>query len=505
MGRVLRQSSVNLLVTLAGFGIGGINVLFLYTHILQPDYYGLVTFVLAFSTILMPLMSMGMHNALLRFYSQLDREEDRDRLTSFALIFPLCLSLVWAMALLIGYDPAAGILTTRNPIVGDYLWYIFLLGLFMAYFELGHAYAKVHLESVLGNTLKEVFVRLGVTALLVMVYLGKLDDRGFLTAMLWLYALRSVLMWAGALRLRKLSLSFRVPENYREIMLYGLLMLLGSSASIVILEIDKVMLNSFRLIEEVAFYGVAVYISTVVAMPYRAMYHISAPLSASQINLKQFDALKLLYQSSSLSLYTISGGIFFLIMGNLVDLYSFLPEHFGAFYPVVFLVALAKLSDSLSGTANSILFYSQYYTYMLLMGIGLAILTITLNYLLIPIYGAVGCAMATLTSVLLYNIVKVWFIQARFGFLPFRRHTLIATLAIGLLTLLGVFLPMPDGWSPVFRIIIRSGLLSMIYASSIYYLGYSPEVKSAITAYLTRFIQLKKKSHDPEGPRDSNN
>jgi O-antigen/teichoic acid export membrane protein len=276
-------------------------------------------------------------------------------------------------------------------------------------------------------------------------------------------------------------------------------MLLGASASIIILEIDKVMLNSYRLIQEVAYYGVAIYIATVVAMPYRAMYHISAPLTATYINQNQLEELQLLYRRSSLSLFTVAGGLFFLIMVNLEDLYGYLPEDFGGFYPVVFLVGIAKLTDSLSGTANSILFYSRYYTYMLVMGIGLAVMTISLNALLIPKYGALGCALATLISVLSYNGVKIVFIKKAFGFYPFSRHTLYNLLILGAFLLAGNFLPLPGDAEPWVRIFLRSLLLGVLFIGIHYRFKFSPEVHGMLRSY------LKRKSHGPKEPRDSNN
>ncbi len=499
MGLVIKQATRNLFLTVTGFSLGAINVLFLYTHILQPEHFGLVTFVLAFGALLMPVLSFGMHNAMLRFFSQLNQDEQKDQFLGFLLLFPLAMAVLWSFLLGLGYDFLAAALSGKNPIVGDYIWYVFGMGLAMAYFELGYAYAKVQLATVWGNALKEVFVRLGVTLLLILVYTDIIDEWSFLPCLLALYLLRAGLMWLGAVRLRGISWKSGLPPNYKEIIQYGLLMLLGSSASIIILEIDKVMLNSYRLIQEVAYYGVAIYIATVVAMPYRAMYHISAPLTATHINQNQIEELRLLYRRSSLSLFTVAGGLFFLIIVNLRDLYGYLPEGFGGFYPVVFLVGITKLTDSLSGTANSILFYSRYYTYVLVMGVGLAVMTVSLNALLIPQYGALGCAWATLISVLSYNVVKVVFIKRAFGFHPFSAHTLYNLLLVAVFLLAGMYLPLPANIEPWMRMGIRSLLLGAAFVGLHYRFDLSPEVHRMLRSY------LKRKSHGPNEPRDSNN
>jgi len=41
MGIVFKQSALNTAITFLGFGIGGVNTLFLYTYILGDSNYGL--------------------------------------------------------------------------------------------------------------------------------------------------------------------------------------------------------------------------------------------------------------------------------------------------------------------------------------------------------------------------------------------------------------------------------------------------------------------------------
>ncbi|MDO9260620.1 MAG: lipopolysaccharide biosynthesis protein, partial [Flavobacteriaceae bacterium] len=55
MGIVINQSFKNTLILFLGFGIGGVNVLFLFTHFLDKDYYGLITFLLSAANIVLPL------------------------------------------------------------------------------------------------------------------------------------------------------------------------------------------------------------------------------------------------------------------------------------------------------------------------------------------------------------------------------------------------------------------------------------------------------------------
>ena len=83
MGIVLKQSFINTLILFLGFGIGGINALFLYTHFLHEDYYGLITFLLSASNIILPLMVFGMQHAVIKFFSSYASKKEQDGFFNF--------------------------------------------------------------------------------------------------------------------------------------------------------------------------------------------------------------------------------------------------------------------------------------------------------------------------------------------------------------------------------------------------------------------------------------
>ena len=91
MGVIIRQSFWNMVVTYAGFVLGAVNTLFLYTHFFSTENYGLVMSLVSVSAIVMPFIAVGMNNALVRF---LPREADKDRLLSFTLLVPTVIFLV---------------------------------------------------------------------------------------------------------------------------------------------------------------------------------------------------------------------------------------------------------------------------------------------------------------------------------------------------------------------------------------------------------------------------
>ena len=477
MGIVQKQSIKNTLVTYLGFGFGAINTLFLYTQVLEPQYYGLVTFILASGALLMPLMAFGVHNTFVKFYSA-QKEDSLNGFLTLMLVLPLLICIPLAIATAIFQEQIGAMLSQKNSLVRDYVWYVYLVGLAMAYFEVFFAWSRVHLKSVFGNFMKEVFARVAATFLLVLYYFKVVNLDTFFVALVVVYLLRMLIMKGYAYRLRFPKLDFKFPSETQNIVTYSVLIILGGSAAVVLLEIDKVMINQFKALENVAYYGVAIYIATVIIVPSRAMHQITYPLTAELLNKRNLLELDVLYKKTSLTLFIASGFLFLLIILNLEDLYTLLPKGYTQGFYIVFLIGLAKVFDSALGNINSILFNSEYYKTILLFGVCLALLTVLLNLWLIPILGIEGAALASFASIFLFNLLKMIFVKLKFGLLPFTKQSLVV---VGVLAFLGIlFWYVPFNFHPISNIILKSGLLSLVYLGILYRLKVSEDISSAL-------------------------
>ena len=483
MGVVLKQSIQNTVVTYLGFLFGAINTLFLYTKILPDRYYGLVTFILASGAILMPLMAFGVHNTLVKFYSN-HKEVEKDGFFTLMLLIPLLGILPVALVGLIWYEPIGDWVSQVNPMVKDYLWYVFFVGLAMAYFEVFYSWCRVYLKSVFGNFMKEVFARVGVSILLILFYFDVITLDIFFKCLVGLYLLRTVIIKIYAFTLRTPKLDFKFPVYTKEILSYSFLIILGGSAALILLEIDKVMLNQFISIENVAYYGVSVYIATVIIVPSRAMHQITYPLTAELLNLGDTAELDKLYKKSSLTLFIASGILFVLIILNLNDLYLMLPENYRNGFTIVFLIGLAKVMDSILGNINSILYNSDYYKTVLVFGVCLAALTILLNYLLIPKLGLEGAALASFVSIFIFNLVKVVFVKIKFGMLPFTSATFKVFATLVLLAVLFDLLQFQ--FHPIINIGLKSLLVMVMYVGILYRFNISEDVTGFLSKWLKK-------------------
>jgi hypothetical protein len=67
MGIVLNQSLKNTIITYVGFGIEGINTIYLYPVFLGATFYGLTKFILCLVQQLYLCFAIGMQNTLVKF------------------------------------------------------------------------------------------------------------------------------------------------------------------------------------------------------------------------------------------------------------------------------------------------------------------------------------------------------------------------------------------------------------------------------------------------------
>lgn len=482
MGIVTKQALNNTIITYLGFGVAAINTLFLYTNFLTDEYYGLVTVILSTSAVLMPLLAFGVPNTLVKFYSSFKKADNIAAFETLMLLLPLLLILPLALVTFGFTDTIGEFIAKENHIVKDYVWYIFLIGMSLAYFEVFYAWSKVQMKSVFGNFMKEVFNRVGVMLLLFLIYFDVISVDFFLKALVGLHLLRTLIMKIYAYGLKMPKLNFDFPANTRAILNYSALIILGGSAAVIILEIDKVMINQFILIENVAYYGVATYIATTIIVPSRAMHQITYPLTAELLNHGDHDGLESLYKKSSLTLFIASGILFVLIVTNLNDLFLILPVEYRGGFVIVFLIGLTRVYDSVLGNNNAIMYNSDYYKTLLAMGVLLAVLVILLNLLFIPKYGLNGAAWASFIAVAIYNTIKLFYVRAKFNMIPFSLETLKV---FGLLLVIGgVFYVVRLPFHALVNIGIKSAVTILLYVGILYRFKISEDVYRLLNKYL---------------------
>ncbi len=478
MGIIINQSAKNMLTTYVGFAIGAANTLFLFTYFIEQQYYGLVSFLLSAANLIWPFMAFGVHSTLIKFFSFYKSKEDKDRLFNLVLFLPILISLLLGLIGIAGYRFLLDYFADGNALVQPYIWLIFIISVATAYFEIFFAWSKIYFRSVFGNLMKEVFHRICTSLLLFAVYFQLITVHWFIYAIAGIYVLRALAMALYAFRLYLPKLNFKFPRNLSVVLKYTSLILIAASVAMVLLDLDKVMIEYYLPIENVAIYGIGLYIATVISVPQKAMHQITHPMTAEMLNRKDRRGLAELYKKSSLNLLIISSFIFILILTNISQLYELIPEEYELHFWVVLLISLVKLYDNFLGNNNSILFNSDYYRIVLAIGVFLVVIAFVLNLVFIPILGLEGAALASFLAFFAYNTSKLYLVYNKFGITPFTQKTSLVLLLLVLFSF--GFYVWDFSSHPIINILLKSLLISLLYIFLIYKLKLSVETEAIL-------------------------
>lgn len=501
MGIVIKQSFQNLITTYLGFALGAVNTLFLYVNFMEDTYYGLVSFILSTAFILVPFLAFGVHNTMVKFYSVFNGE-DQDRFLLWMLLLPLLIILPATGITIVFYDYISQFLSTKNAIVANYVWYIFIIAVSSSYFEVFFAWSKVQLKSTFGNFLKEVFHRLGVTILLILLSVSVIETSLFIKLLVGIYITRMFIMMIYAFRYRKpvFSLSRKRIKNiatqpesklYKQridILKYSALIIIAGSVATLLIDIDKFMIGKYVEIEKVAYYSVAIYIATVIGVPARAMFQITYPMVAKMLNAKEYSEMKTLYQKSSLTLIVISGLLFVLIVCNIKSLYLIVGPAYATGLYIVLLISVSKLLDNALGVNNAIIFYSDYYRIVLLIGVIAVVIAIVLNMILIPAMGINGAGVATLIATVGYSLAKLIVVKLKFKMQPFSSRSLKAFVIITLFCITFYFWDFTI--NPFIAIALKGSIIGISYIMIVYVLKISNDVNDMMYNAIARIRRL---------------
>ena len=494
MGIVLKQSFQNTIFIYMGFAVGGVNTMFLYTRFLEDEYYGLVTFLLSSSNLLMPLIALGIHHTIVKFFSSYFTKEDKDKFLSSILFLPLFIAIPIGYFGNYFYEEISNYLSVENPIIKEYTFIIYLIAFTCAYFGVFYAWAKVQFQSVFGNILKELWNRVVVMILLFAVYLEFITKAEFIYYLTGAYFLRMFVMMFYALKLYLPKFTFSRPDNFKEVMRFSVYIILAGSAGAIILDIDKFMIPGKESLAKAAYYSVAVFIGSFIEAPSRAMLNILQPLTSKTLNEENHKEVASLYKKSSINLLLISGLFFVLVNTNVGQLFNLLPKDYAGGALVVFMISLLKMYNGFLGNNGAIINNSKYYKVTLPLSILMALSVYFLNKLFYYDLelGTDGLAMATLIVIFIANSFKILFVKRKFSMTPFTDKSFKMILIIVVLFLAFNFWDFPVNniyifkipAHPIINIILKSILVTAAYLFLVIKMNISTELNGLLKKYL---------------------
>ncbi|MES2795159.1 MAG: polysaccharide biosynthesis C-terminal domain-containing protein [Bacteroidota bacterium] len=497
MGIIIRQSIKSSIVTYVGVVIGTINVLYLYNEFLDFEQFGLYVTLTSFPLVFAGIASLGTPLVGVRFFNQFsDEDNEHNGYLGYLLITPF----IGFIAFIIGYwlfqSQFAEIYSKNSPLLIRYFWVFPIITFFMIYLSIFEAYCRVHLRIVVPAIIRELFLKLSNSLLAILFGFKLINFDQLVGGIVLMYALAVFFIVIYIKILGRLYLnfdfSFLKKPIFKQMYTYGFYTMLGGIAGIILPHIEKLMLPAFSGgLKTTAIFNIAASIGLVISIPRNTISAISDPLLAESWQKKDLAHIKEIYQKSALNLLIIGIFLFLGIWCNIDSIFEILPksEIYKEGKWVVLMVSIYCVFDMATGLNSEILKNSDYYKYDFSFYVIRCILLIIANLVLIPLYSFNGAAFAMLVSIVIYNIIKFFFIKSKINIQPFSNQTLIV-LFIGIVTYL-VTLILPSFESAFLNILVKSITICLVFGLGIFYSKVSQDINNTVNSIKTRFLKIK--------------
>lgn len=480
MGLVIRQSIYTTLISYAGAVIGYVNLLYLFPKFLEPEQVGLLRTIQDAGILLAPFATFGLAQSIFRFYPQLVKDKASEAgfvslitllaLTGFGIFF--IVFKIFETSILSYFETNAKEIIQYASVV---LWLTLIL-LITALLE---AYSRSLLKMIFPSLLREVVVRLLLALLVISYFQGYITYNQFIisTVLAYLFCLLLLIGYLYVLKKISFTLNFRILESakVKSLVIYSSLSFAGTAGMILIGKIDSMMVSGMLGLAANAVYTTAFYMATIIEIPRRAMSQVAMPLIARAFEKNDTADIKTIYLKTAINQFIIGALLFIGIYINLDTIFSLIPrqEIYEAGKWVVIIVGIGKLTDMVFGPSSEIIVLSKYYAFNILLLTLLAAVVIVSNNILIPIYGINGAAIGSALALISFNVLKYFFIWYKLKMQPFNRDSL-KVLIIAML-LLGLNLLIPKFSAILPDIIIRSGIITVVFALLIFYSKATPD------------------------------
>lgn len=493
MGIIIRKSLITTIFSYLGVVIGYLNILYLFPKFLNPDQIGLYRLVLDSAILLAPFAQSGIMQGILRFYPVYDKQEKTNDFSIFSLLFSLGSISIFSLVLLLLRENILQFLFSGNiEQVREFytlLIYLIIVISFIAIFE---GFERANLRIVLTNFLKDVYIRF-LTALSVFLYFQDwLNYYDLLYSLLVIYGSAALILLFSILSKHHFRKGFSFSMSLQEmgeIIRYNFFMVISAGSNLVVGKIDSLMISAYLGLTENGIYTTLFYVAVIIEIPKRAIAQLAISLYAKSFAANRLQEVRSLYAKTSLNQLIIGLLLYIGICVNLHNLFAFIPngEEFEVGKWVIVIIGASRIIDMAAGANGELIVMSKHYKFNVYLIATLAVLTVVTNILLIPAFGINGAALASLISLLLFNLIKLLFIYRRFGMQPFSLDSLKVLAIAAISFLAGYSFPLLDNhFADLF---IRSALVTLVYGGLTLFTAVSADINGFVVRTWNRFLK----------------
>jgi len=485
----LESVSRGAVVFMAGSGFSkalGFVLNVVLTQSLGAALYGIYAFSYTILTILADFGTLGSDRAILRFLPAETEGEGNRSVTLFISVVTALVGSSAIAAVLFWFAPALSERTLDSPLFTDVVR-IFavlipfhtltdvMLSVFRSQERLEYQVFVRNVASpvvkllttglavLVGATLVGIAAAIAVTVVLIFAYTGYL------------------IVSRSAVRPAVDGYRDRVRPHYN----FSIPLAVKDVGGLIVTRIDILMIGFLLTGPEVGIYNVAVLISGVLLFPLRGINQLVPPIISRLYENDDFDQIQSIYTTASRW-----GLIITLIPAIGIAVYrEAVLSVFGASFVVgsASLVALSAgyLIKSAAGPSGYVLMMTDHQYLLLFNQFLMATLNVALNYVLILQFGILGAAIATATTRILINqlrVIEIWYLEGLFPYsVAFAKPILAGGVTVVALLAVKQFLPLG------LAVGVGSILGPLLFGGAFYLIGLEEIDEQFLTTIRTKY------------------
>ena len=403
------------LYTFVGFLNAGIGFLILpvLTHYLSPADYGIIALMNTYVSILMPIVGLSTASFVSVEYFNKKLPPDQFRiLFSSVRAIPLLMLLPFLLLFVFGYK----VLPTILELPPLAYWLLLPLTLFALYGDNFKSFLVTTKRTWLFSitTLGKFFLEIPLTLLLIIYAHQQWDGRIYA----WLITVLVFTLLSIYYYKKWNLLKFVIKKEYvRQAIWFGAPLILHQIGKFVINQADRIFLAKMISVDEMGIYSVGYQVGMVLLIVSTAFTNFFSPFLFEQLN-KNSEAAKLKIIKVSYLFIFAMFGILVVLTWLTPSLFAiFISERFAGAAQYVFWIGLSYCFWALYLVFAGYIYYLKKSKILGYLAIFNVAINLSLTYLFIKIFGAIGAAYATCLSFFLVCTI-IGFISNRLYPMP---------------------------------------------------------------------------------------
>ena len=437
MGVVVRQSIKGSIMNYLGVIVGFFTTFFIVTKYLTTEEVGLTRVLVDASILLSGLAQLGTSTSAMRYYPYFKDEKERDHgFFGWSVIIPFVGFIIFSILFFVFKQPIENYFSQNSELFVDYIYFVIPMSFFMTYLLVFETNSNLLMRIVIPKFIREVGIRLMTLVVYLLYAFDVINLDGMVICLCLTYGIATLLNIIYLFSLKKVS--FKIEPAYiskwlrKDFIFYTLFLIATSLAGNLIPVLNTFFVSGKLGLAVAGINTIAVYIASMVEIPYRSLAAISRPHISQGMKDDNMQEVNIMTKNVSLHQFMASMFIFFLIWINIDLVYSLIPN--GNVYDeakfVVLILSVVKIINTSLNVGATVLSYSKYYYYSLLFTIILMLTAIYMNIKLIPIWGMEGAALASLVSYIVYYTFLLTFVNWKIKVSPLSMRELYTVMII---------------------------------------------------------------------------